>query len=93
MLDWSYKADKGTLDPFIKMSNRKLVECYRSYLRIAVKRECKHELYNDILQVYEEKIESNNPSKIAKLMCRQQMFDEIARRFSTIIRLSDGFWD
>ena len=93
MLDWSYKADKGSKNLFIKLSNTELEKYYKSYLRISGKKEHDHEPYRDMLQEYEEKIESDDSSKIAKAICKTHMLDEIAHRFFKIIHLNHEIWD
>lgn len=88
VLDWEFKSGEEPGNLFSRLTNTELEKCYRSRIRILAKREYEHEPYNDMIKKYEKVIESSNPQKVANAICEGNMFDEIARRFFKITRLS-----
>ena len=68
---------------FIGIPNDRLKECYESYKRVICKRGEEKELFSELVTEYKTFVESEHP-KAAEVICRADMFNEIARRYFKI---------
>lgn len=69
---------------FIGISNGKLEECYKSYVRVTCKRENENELFSELVTEYKTFVDSQYPNA-AKAICQRDMFNEIAKRYFRIV--------
>ena len=69
---------------FIGIPNDRLKECYESYKRVICKRGEEKELFSELVTEYKTFVESEHP-KAAEVICRADMFNEIAHRFFKIV--------
>ena len=73
---------------FSGMPNSKLQECYRSYQKCLITRECAG-IWSNMIDGYKEFVDCNKYPKLAEAVCEGDMFNEIARRFFKIVNMSD----
>lgn len=69
---------------FIGISNGKLEECYKSYVRVTCKRENENELFSELVTEYKTFVDSQHPNA-AKAICQSDMFNEIAKKYFRIV--------
>lgn len=74
---------------FIGIPNNKLKECFESYKRVQCNRKQDKELFEELALEYENIVECDESKRefVAHVMCSNDMFYEIARRFFKIYDL------
>ena len=74
---------------FIGISNDKLKECFESYKRVQCNRKQDEELFEELVLEYETIVEGEESKRkvVARAVCSNDMFYEIARRYFKVYEL------